>query len=179
MSTIQQPVSSLVHNLSFKFYVVGFKTQRRETLLSNVLWPLVARRKFQTLAIEKVSQTKKSRHRLLRFFNNYWLSNGTALKAVALLALSTLVRVLELANINWIFIRFDPPNASFALLLTEGPNYEPLMRITLKGSSDTLICPVVTKMALVRPNYLKITFKVSGMAWGKLWVARRATLIEP
>ena len=83
------------------------------------------------------------------------------------------------SNHNWISIRFDPPNASFALLLTEGPNYEPLMRITLKGSSDTLICPVVTKMALVRPNYLKITFKVSGMAWGKLWVARRATLIEP
>ena len=92
---------------------------------------------------------------------------------------SSILRVLELANINWISIKFDPPNASFALLLTEGPNYEPLMRITLKGSSDTLICPVVIKMALVRPNYFKITLKVCGMAWGKLWVARKATLIEP
>ena len=66
-------------------------------------------------------------------------------KAVTLLALSTLLRVSELANISWISFRFDPPNASFALLRTlKAQHFGPLMRITLKGSCDSLICPVVT-----------------------------------
>ena len=87
---------------------------------------------------------------VLAYFRNVGENSGLSFadlsaKAVTLLPLSTLLRVSELANISWISFRFDPPNASFALLRPlKAQHSGPLMRITLKGSCDSLICPVVT-----------------------------------
>ncbi len=64
-------------------------------------------------------------------------------KTAILLALSTLLRVSELASINLDSVLIDPPDAFFSLLRPlKAQHSGPLKRITVKGSCDSLICPV-------------------------------------